>query len=250
MEAYGRFAGVYDVFMDNVNYGEWTDYIIEALVQDGIKDGLVLELGCGTGTVTEMLADAGYDMIGIDNSEEMLAEAMEKRAESGHDILYLLQDMQDFELYGTVRAVVSVCDSMNYVTEPEDLEYVFALVNNYLDPGGLFIFDMNTVYKYQEMIGDSTIAENREEGSFKWENTYDEESGINEYALTLFLPDTDGRYEKVEEVHYQRAYPLEQIKTLLQSSGLKLLAVYDAYTREAPRADSGRLTFIAKEYGK
>ena len=250
MEAYGRFAGVYDIFMDNVNYGEWTDYIIEALVQDGIKDGLVLELGCGTGTVTEMLADAGYDMIGIDNSEEMLAEAMEKRAESGHDILYLLQDMQDFELYGTVRAVVSVCDSMNYVTEPEDLEYVFALVNNYLDPGGLFIFDMNTVYKYQEMIGDSTIAENREEGSFIWENTYDAESGINEYALTLFLPDTDGRYEKVEEVHYQRAYPLEQIKTLLQSSGLKLLAVYDAYTREAPRADSGRLTFIAKEYGK
>ena len=133
MEAYGRFAGVYDVFMDNVNYGEWTDYIIEALVQDGIKDGLVLELGCGTGTVTEMLA-----------------EAMEKRAESGHDILYLLQDMQDFELYGTVRAVVSVCDSMNYVTEPEDLEYVFALVNNYLDPGGLFIFDMNTIHLPEE----------------------------------------------------------------------------------------------------
>lgn len=250
MESYGRFAGVYDVFMDNVNYREWADYIIETLAQDGIRDGLVLELGCGTGTVTEMLADAGYDMIGIDNSEEMLAEAMEKRAESGHDILYLLQDMQDFELYGTVRAVISVCDSMNYLTDEEDLEYLFALVNNYLDPGGLFIFDMNTVYKYQEMIGDSTIAENREEGSFIWENTYDEESGINEYALTLFLPDTDGRYEKVEEVHYQRAYPLEQIKTLLQSSGLKLLAVYDAYTREAPRADSGRLTFIAKEYGK
>ena len=115
MESYGRFAGVYDVFMDNVNYREWADYIIETLAQDG-RDGLVLELGCGTGTVTEMLADAGYDMIGIDNSEEMLAEAMEKRAESGHDILYLLQDMQDFELYGTVRAVISVCDSMNYLT--------------------------------------------------------------------------------------------------------------------------------------
>ena len=119
MESYGRFAGVYDVFMDNVNYREWADYIIETLAQDGIGDGLVLELGCGTGTVTEMLADAGYDMIGIDNSEEMLAEAMEKRAESGHDILYLLQDMQDFELYGTVRAVISVCDSMNYLTDEE-----------------------------------------------------------------------------------------------------------------------------------
>ena len=250
MEAYGEFARVYDIFQDNVDYDGWAGYLKDTLREYGISDGLILELGCGTGTMTELLAASGYDMIGVDNSEEMLAEAMQKRETSGHDILYLLQDMQEFELYGTVRAVISVCDSLNYLTEEQDLEHVFELVNNYLDPGGLFIFDMNTVYKYQEMIGDSTIAENREEGSFIWENTYDEESGINEYALTLFLPDTDGRYEKVEEVHYQRAYPLEQIKTLLQSSGLKLLAVYDAYTREAPRADSGRLTFIAKEYGK
>ena len=147
MESYGRFAGVYDVFMDNVNYREWADYIIETLAQDGIRDGLVLELGCGTGTVTEMLADAGYDMIGIDNSEEMLAEAMEKRMESGQDILYLQQDMQEFELYGTVRAIVSVCDSLNYITEREELLQVFRLVNNYLDPQGIFIFDFNTVYK-------------------------------------------------------------------------------------------------------
>ena len=250
MEAYGEFARVYDIFQDNVDYASWAGYLNDTLREYGISDGLILELGCGTGTMTELLAASGYDMIGVDNSEEMLAEAMQKRETSGHDILYLLQDMQEFELYGTVRAVISVCDSLNYLTEEQDLEHVFELVNNYLDPGGLFIFDMNTVYKYQEMIGDSTIAENREEGSFIWENTYDEESGINEYALTLFLPDADGRYEKVEEVHYQRAYPLEQIKTLLQSPGLKLLAVYDAYTRDAPRADSGRLTFIAKEYGK
>ena len=152
MESYGKFASVYDMFQDNVNYREWTEYIVETLAQDEIKDGLVLELGCGTGTVTEMLAEAGYDMIGIDNSEEMLAEAMEKRVESGHNILYLLQDMQDFELYGTVRAVISVCDSMNYLTDEEDLEYVFALVNNYLDPGGLFVFDMNTIHKYRDVI--------------------------------------------------------------------------------------------------
>ena len=187
MESYGRFAGVYDVFMDNVNYREWADYIIETLAQDGIRDGLVLELGCGTGTVTEMLADAGYDMIGIDNSEEMLAEAMEKRAESGHDILYLLQDMQDFELYGTVRAVISVCDSMNYLTDEEDLEYLFALVNNYLDPGGIFIFDFNTEYKYREVLGDQTIAESREDCSFIWDNYYYEEERINEYELNLFI---------------------------------------------------------------
>lgn len=250
MEAYGRFAGVYDIFMDNVNYGEWTDYIIEALVQDGIKDGLVLELGCGTGTVTEMLADAGYDMIGIDNSEEMLAEAMEKRAESGHDILYLLQDMQDFELYGTVRAVVSVCDSMNYVTEPEDLEYVFALVNNYLDPGGIFIFDLNTVYKYQEILGEQTIAEDREECSFIWDNFYDEEEMINEYDLTVFVQEEGDLFRRYCETHYQRAYSLETVRALIEKAGMEVLAIYDAFTYNKPKPDSERVYFVAREHGK
>lgn len=250
MESYGKFAKVYDMFQDNIDYREWADYIKDCLREDGITDGLVLELGCGTGTMTELLAEAGYDMIGIDNSGEMLAEAMEKKMESGHDILYLLQDMQDFELYGTVRAVISVCDSLNYLTEEEDLEYVFALVNNYLDPGGLFVFDMNTVYKYQTMIGDSTIAENREDGSFIWENSFDPETGINVYELALFLPREDGLYEKCEEEHYQRAYPVEKIKELLAKAGLELVAIYDAYTKEQAKEDSGRLTFIAREKGK
>ena len=197
-----------------------------------------------------MLADAGYDMIGIDNSEEMLAEAMEKRAESGHDILYLLQDMQDFELYGTVRAVISVCDSMNYLTDEEDLEYVFALVNNYLDPGGLFIFDMNTVHKYRDVIGDTTIAEDREDGSFIWENSYDVENGLNVYELALFLPREDGLYEKCEEEHVQRAYPLDVIKGMIEKAGMELVAVYDAYTRNPGDENSERLTFIVREHGK
>ena len=250
MESYGRFAGVYDVFMDNVNYREWADYIIETLAQDGIRDGLVLELGCGTGTVTEMLADAGYDMIGIDNSEEMLAEAMEKRAESGHDILYLLQDMREFELYGTVRAVVSICDCMNYILEEEDLLEVFRLVNNYLDPGGIFVFDMNTPYKYREVIGNTTIAENREEGSFIWENCFDEESQVNEYALTLFIKEEDDLYRKHEEFHYQKAYEPERVKELLEEAGLKVEAIYDAFTREPVREDSERIYFIARECTK
>lgn len=175
---------------------------------------------------------------------------MEKRVESGHDILYLLQDMQEFELYGTVRAVVSVCDSLNYITEEEELEHVFALVNNYLDPQGIFLFDMNTVYKYQTMIGNTTIAENRDEGSFIWENSYDEETGINTYELALFIPREDGLYEKDEEVHYQRAYSLEKIKELIGKAGMELLAVYDAYTLEPPKEDSGRLTFVVREHGK
>ncbi len=249
-ESYGEFARVYDLFQDNIDYQSWSQYLIDCLKEYGILDGLVLDLGCGTGTVTELLADAGYDMIGVDNSEEMLSEAMEKREESGHQILYLLQEMEEFELYGTVRAVVSVCDSLNYLTEEEALLTTFRLVNNYLDPGGLFVFDMNTVYKYETMIGDQTIAENREEGSFIWENEYDSETGINIYALTLFLPREDGLYEKTEEVHYQKAYPEKKVRELLEKAGMEVLCVYDAYTKDAPKEDSGRLTYIAREIRK
>lgn len=187
MEAYTSFAYVYDTFMDNVPYGEWASHIREKLCEHGVTDGIVLDLGCGTGTMTERLAGYGYDMIGIDNSEEMLELAMEKRMESGHDILYLLQDMREFELYGTVRAVVSVCDSVNYMTEPDELEEVFRLVNNYLDPKGIFLFDFNTVHKYRDVIGDSTIAEDRGVCSFIWDNRYYEKEQINEYDLTLFI---------------------------------------------------------------
>ena len=187
MEAYTSFAYVYDTFMDNVPYGEWARHIREKLCEHGVTDGIVLDLGCGTGTMTERLAGYGYDMIGVDNSEEMLELAMEKKTESGYDILYLLQDMRGFELYGTVRAVVSVCDSVNYITEPDELEEVFRLVNNYLDPKGIFLFDFNTVHKYRDVIGDSTIAEDRGVRSFIWDNRYYEKEQINEYDLTLFI---------------------------------------------------------------
>lgn len=187
MEAYTSFAYVYDTFMGNVPYGEWARHIREKLCEHGVTDGIVLDLGCGTGTMTERLAGYGYDMIGVDNSEEMLELAMEKKTESGYDILYLLQDMRGFELYGTVRAVVSVCDSVNYITEPDELEEVFRLVNNYLDPKGIFLFDFNTVHKYRDVIGDSTIAEDRGVCSFIWDNRYYEKEQINEYDLTLFI---------------------------------------------------------------
>ena len=213
MEAYTSFARVYDTFMDNVPYKEWADYLGKILKEYGIDDGLVLDLGCGTGSMTEMLASSGYDMIGVDNAEEMLEIAMEKKVESGHDILYLLQDMREFELYGTVRAVISACDSVNYITDDEDLTEVFRLVNNYLDPEGLFVFDFNTEYKYREILGEQTIAEDREECSFIWDNYYDEDERINEYELTLFVRDEEQPqlYRKYQEDHFQRAYTLEQI---------------------------------------
>lgn len=249
MEAYKSFAYVYDMFMDNIDYPAWCDYLSGILKENGITDGLVLELGCGTGSMTELLDDCGYDMIGIDNAEDMLEIAMEKRVESGRDILYLLQDMREFELYGTVRAVVSVCDSMNYITELEDLEQVFRLVNNYLDPGGIFVFDLNTPYKY-EQIGESVIAENRDEASFIWENFYDEEEKMNEYDLTIFAKEQDGRYRKYEEVHYQRAWELSEIRETLERAGLAFVAVYDAFTKELPGPDSERIYLVAKEIQK
>lgn len=250
MEAYTSFARVYDTFMDNIPYEEWAKYLTALLREYGVTEGLMLDLGCGTGTMTEMLAGQGYDMIGVDYSEDMLEIAMEKRAESGHDILYLLQDMREFELYGTVGAVVSVCDSVNYITEEEDLEEVFRLVNNYLDPKGIFIFDFKTLYNYQTVLGDRTIAEKREECSFIWDNYYYEEEKINEYELTLFIQDEGDLYRKFEELHYQRAYTLDDMIRLIQKSGLEFVTAYDAFTRHAPHEKSERIYVIAREKGK
>ena len=234
MEAYTGFAEVYDIFMDNVPYKEWAEYLRGILKEYGIVEGLALELGCGTGNLTMRLAEKGYDMIGVDGSAEMLQIALDKKNETGYDILYLLQDMREFELYGTVRAVVSVCDSVNYITEPEELGRVFSLVNNYLDASGIFVFDFNTEYKYREVLGNQTIAEDREESSFIWENYYDEEQRVNEYELTLF----------------QRAYTLEEIKMLIEQSGLEYVTAYDAYTRNPPGGRSERISVVARERGK
>ena len=254
MEAYTSFASVYDTFMDNVPYEEWGEYIHSMLCEYGVKDGIVLDLGCGTGTMTEILAGYGYDMIGVDNSEDMLELAMEKRIASGHDILYLLQDMREFELYGTVRAVVSVCDSVNYITEPEELREVFRLVNNYLDPGGVFLFDFNTVYKYEKILGDVTIAENREDCAFIWENFYDEETRINEYDLTFFVREKDGAqgglFRRFLETHCQRGYELSEIRALLEEGGLRFEEALDADTLGEVTPESGRIYCIAREQGK
>ncbi len=271
-ESYTGFAQVYDRFMDDVPYDEWAHFLVSILEKYGsgrsaeglqavvkeqdvlsdleVERNTVLDLGCGTGTLTEKLADAGYDMIGVDNSQEMLEIAMEKRQQSGKNILYLLQDMREFELYGTVGAVVSVCDSVNYILEEEDLLQVFSLVNNYLYPEGVFVFDFNTVYKYETVIGDTTIAENREECSFIWDNFYHEEEQINEYDLTIFVKEEGGLFRRFSETHYQRGYTPEQMKALVEEAGLRVVEMLDADTHGKVRPDSERVYVIAKEYMK
>ncbi len=249
MEAYTDFADVYDTLMDNTPYKEWCERITDILRRDGIENDLVLDLGCGTGTLTELLAKEGYDMIGIDYSQEMLARAMEKREESGLQILYLLQDMREFELYGTVKAIVSVCDSLNYLLEEEDVIETFRLINNYLDPKGLFIFDFNTVYKYKEVIGDATIAENREDCSFIWENYYHEEDEINEYEVTFFVKEGE-LFRRFEETHYQRGYTPQQMKDFLNKAGLEFVSMADSDTGGEVTPESERIYMIARECGK
>lgn len=277
MGAYESFARVYDLFMDNVPYEEWSSYLTGLLREYGICGGTVAELGCGTGKMTRLLAAAGYDMIGVDNSEEMLeiareaeyeADAWDESDESDgpadekkpcgpeepdesdepadRGILYLLEDMRELELYGSVRAVVSVCDSMNYILEEADLREVFSRVHEYLEEDGVFIFDLNTVYKYRDLLGETTIAENREEGSFIWENYFDEASAVNEYDLTLYIREDGETYRRFEEVHYQRAYDLKTIGRLLADAGMELLAAYDAFTKEPVREDSERIYVVAR----
>lgn len=236
MGSYENFARVYDELMDNVPYEEWAQFILNLLQDRKITEGLVLELGCGTGKLMTLLGKAGFDMIGVDNSVEMLQIAREKTSQ---DFLYLLQDMREFELYGTVKAVISVCDSVNYITKKEELRKVFQLVNNYLDPEGVFIFDFNTEYKYRELIGETVIAEDREDVSFIWFNEYDEESHLNDIDLKVFVQEEGDIYQKFQEEHIQRGYRLDEIKQLLEESGLIFLEAYEEYTMQAPQPDSG-----------
>lgn len=268
MDCYADFAQVYDEFMDATPYEAWCERLIRLIDQYGISkpsvqimaDGeaaalesernLVLDLGCGTGTLTELMAEAGYDMMGIDMSYDMLQEAMEKREESGHDIMYLCQDMRELELYCTVGTVVCVCDCINYVLEEAQVVETFRRINNYLFPKGLFIFDFNTEYKYAQVIGDTTIAENREDCSFIWENFYDEETKINEYDVTIFVEEEDELFRRFQETHLQKGYTFAQMKHFVELSGMEFVTALDADTDGKVTEKTERVLMVCREKGK
>ena len=250
MEAYTGFAEIYDRCMDNIPYDEWAANLHRVLLQHGISDGIVCELGCGTGEMTERLSGLGYDMIGIDSSEDMLMEAREKlyaRTETGEPgILYLKQDMRELELYGTVAAFVSVCDSMNYLLTKDDLLTVFRLVNNYLDRDGLFLFDMKTEACFAA-LGDETRVEQFRDATVIWENADRKRKKQNCYRITMFLKDHGSLYEKLQEVHVQQAYSVAAVKELLAEAGMVFLDALDAETLKPADESSERILFLAKE---
>ena len=277
MEQYTDFAAVYDTFMDETPYEVWGDFVAGIIEKYGISKpaagkeisedsgiaedseaaleqerNLVVELGCGTGSFTIELAKRGYDIIGTDLSFEMLDIARRKAAEENLNIMFLQQDMRELDLYCTAGTIVSVCDSINYLLEDEDVLETFRLVNNFLFPKGLFVFDFNTVHKYRDVIGDATIAENREDCSFIWDNYYDDENHINEYDVTIFArcEGEEEVFRRSVETHYQRGYELSEMKTFVEKAGLEFVEAIDADTHEAPSEDSERIYVIAREQGK
>ncbi|MBC7960113.1 MAG: class I SAM-dependent methyltransferase [Vallitaleaceae bacterium] len=249
--AYESFASVYDQMMKDVPYEEWVEYVLKLMNKFHYEPKMILDLGCGTGTMTGLLAKKGYEMIGIDLSEDMLIRAREKARDADLDILYLCQDMTAFELYGTVGCIVSLCDSLNYILEEDALLQVFKLADNYLEPGGLFIFDLNTEYKFKEILSDQNFSQAFEDCAYIWDNYYYEEEAINEYVLTLFVQNQELElYERSEEIHHEKAYSIETVKRLLAEAGLKFEGVYHDNTLLAPKKNSERIYYVAREQKK
>ncbi len=279
MDAYTDFATVYDTFMDETPYEVWGNYVAELIEKYGVSKpllkekaaetdssdiaedseeaiaqerNLIVELGCGTGSFTLEMAKKGYDIMGIDLSPEMLDIARNKAANEGFDLMFLEQDMSELDLYCTAGTIVSVCDSVNYLTDPEDVITTFKLVNNFLFPKGIFIFDFNTVHKYRDVIGNATIAENRDDCSFIWDNYYYEEDHINEYDLSIFVmqDEKNNIFKRFQETHYQRGYTIEEMISFVKEAGLEFITAIDADTHENVTPDSERIYIVARENGK
>ena len=243
---YSIFAEVYDSLTEDVEYSRRADYITALLRKYGCEPEFILDLGCGTGSVTSLLAKKGYSMIGVDLSPDMLAVAAEKAEKDGLDILYLNQPMEDFELYGTVGATISLLDSLNYITDEKELDRTFRLVHNYLDPGGLFIFDINTAYKLKHVLPGNTFCGESDKAFYSWENVYDPDYDLCEFTLNFFIKDGKN-YSRHMETHYQKAYADGFIKKLLKRCGFELLDSFDDLSFNPPARTSEKVFYIARK---
>ncbi|MDO4562822.1 MAG: class I SAM-dependent methyltransferase [Clostridia bacterium] len=241
---YNAFAYIYDDLMRDVDYAAWSDYYLKIANRFGVRPACALELGCGTASLSLEFSRRGVDMIGVDVSEDMLAVAAKKCA--GRNILLLNQNMADFELYGTVDAVFASLDSVNYLTKKHDLRRMFALVNNYLNPGGIFVFDVNTEYKLRNVLGNNTFTYDDGEICYIWHSAYNTKSRLCGFDLTFFVKNNE-HYLRFDEMQQERAYAESEI---IQASCMEFLAAYEALTFKAPREKSERLVFVMREKGK
>lgn len=225
---YNDFAQVYDKLQD-ADYNKFVDFYEEIFRRLGKKPELVLDLACGTGNITLPMAARGYDMIGLDMSVEMLNIARNKAYDANLEILFLCQDMCEMELFGTVDAIVCALDGVNYITDYDDLKELFRLVCNYLNPDGVFIFDINSVYKLKNILGSNTFV-NDEQGIFYvWQSEFSEETNICDFELTFFCESEDGSYTRFDEFQQERAYTIAEITNAAKNADLDVTGIYKPF---------------------
>lgn len=247
---YDLIAPIYDKVNEEISYSEWADFIekiIEREYTEG-KPSLILDLGSGTGKMTLELAMRGYDMTGIDCSVEMLdlAKSTAEELGFGGKILWLCQDMREFELYGTVDVTVSCLDCINHLTDAKSLTKCFDLVHNYLIPNGLFIFDINGKRKFESVYADNTYTV-EDEGCFCiWQNYYNKRSGLCDFYITLFEESKDGRYERYDEVQREKMYTVRKMKKALTDCGFEFIGAYSNFDFKAATDDDYRIYFVAR----
>lgn len=240
---YIDFAYLYDRLMEDVDYNNWSNYI-EELLPNIKKSKRLLELACGTGNLTLPLMEKGYDVIGIDISEDMLTVAKDKLLQQGYDTLFIQQDMINLELNEVFDIVICGCDGINYITDLDDLLKLFRTVIGHLSEDGAFLFDISSEYKLRHIIGNNTFGENQGDLCYLWENYFDEEKRLVEMDLTFFLQEGDF-YRKYEEHHIQRAYSQEEIISALKIAGFSGITVYGDFQKSSPQMRAERLFFLA-----
>ena len=248
MGSYEALAGCYDGLTYDVDYPAWADYIEKHFARRGLPGRTVLDLACGTGSLTWELARRGYEMIGVDRSPEMLAQAAEK-ADGAVPVppLFLCQSMEKLDLYGNIDACVCCLDSVNYVTRPKQLQKAFERVHLFLMPGGLFLFDVNTPQKLQAMDGQVFLDET-EDTYCVWRGEFSRRSGICSYFMDIFrLDEETGLWERGEELHQERAYPLEELTAMLQKAGFRDIKTYGELKLRPPAQGEGRVFFAARK---
>lgn len=245
--AYENLAGCYDQFTRDVDYVRWADYLERHFARSALPIHTVLDLACGTGSLTLELARRGYEMIGVDQSEEMLAQAAEKcRQASEIPPLFLHQSMDKLDLYGTIDACVCCLDSVNYVTSPQKLERAFQRVHTFLMPGGLFVFDVNTPDKLRALDGQVFLDESTD-AYCVWRADYSARRRVCTYGMDLFTLEPDGRWSRAEELHEEYAYEPDELEALLIRAGFSRIKQYGERKLRAPKAGEGRIFFAARK---